>query len=412
MSRPTDPVAHWEDLENWLSAMTHNLLPNAADSLGQLTQDQLDDCIANLIAQDPTTSYGHKELAKITGSLSHTLIGTLKLTDKQAALLQKDLTQAQRRIDQLELEAQDRQEGTDETEQNAKEEIKTLKQTLESTTQELEQAKAAQEELDNKLQYARESLEKANTDFRSKNTRIKALENHLEKSRNEISNLVEQLYDMREESDTIREELKHAYELRFEPTRTRVSPVTHSHYRETSPSGGMPYYKRSEAAVLKTSPADSEEKYPADKRKGRNLQADYEAAHGLPVKHLDKIARNINKFTPSVTGSQDVKAYLQDIDFHLEARDKITDRDRLDLLRTTSSPEVRSFLDRQPAHTKSDYHLLRQSLIKEFADPEADQGLVAALEIKQGRQERPITTDSDGHILGHVMNLTWKRIYI
>ncbi len=55
----------------------------------------------------------------------------------------------------------------------------------------------------------------------------------------------------------------------------------------------------------------------------------------------------------------------------------------------TSSPEVRSFLDRQPANTKTDYQLLQKALIKEFTDPESDQGLVAALEKRQGRHEPP-----------------------
>ncbi len=53
----------------------------------------------------------------------------------------------------------------------------------------------------------------------------------------------------------------------------------------------------------------------------------------------------------------------------------------------TSSPEVRSFLDRQPANTKTDYQLLQKALIKELADPESDQGSVAALETRQGRHE-------------------------
>ncbi len=56
------------------------------------------------MGQDPSQSYSHKELAKITGSLSHTLIATLKLSDKQAAQLQQELTRAQQRIEQLELE--------------------------------------------------------------------------------------------------------------------------------------------------------------------------------------------------------------------------------------------------------------------------------------------------------------------
>ncbi len=63
-------------------------------------------------------------------------------------------------------------------------------------------------------------------------------------------------------------------------------------------------------------------------------------------------------------------------------RSVVTDKDKLNLLRTTSSPEVPSFLDRQPAHTKTDYQLLQEALIKEFADPESEQGLVAALKTR------------------------------
>ncbi len=87
--------------------------------------------------------------------------------------------------------------------------------------------------------------------------------------------------------------------------------------------------------------------------------------------------------------SKNVQAYLQDIDFHLKMRPNVMDKDKLCLLRMTSSPEVRSFLDRQPANTKTDYQLLQKALIKEFANPESDQGLVVTLETRQGRHEPP-----------------------
>ncbi len=83
--------------------------------------------------------------------------------------------------------------------------------------------------------------------------------------------------------------------------------------------------------------------------------------------------------------SQNVQAYHQDIDFHLEMRPHVTDKGRLHLLRTTSSPEVHSFLDWQPAHTKTDYQLLQEALIKQFVDPESEQGL----ETRQGRHKPP-----------------------
>ncbi len=136
--------------------------------------------------------------------------------------------------------------------------------------------------------------------------------------------------------------------------------------------------------MLKHSPAPSEELYVMTEPKG-SAAASRRLSHGLDLKDLDKLARNIGKFNPSLPNSQNVQAYLQDIDFHLEMRPNVTDKetDKLYLLRTTSSPEVRSFLDRQPVNTKTDYQWLQKALIKEFADPESDQGLVAALETRQ-----------------------------
>ncbi len=88
MSHKTEHVCHWKGLETRLSAATDSLLPKAADTLKHQTQDQLDDNITSLMGQDPSQSYSHKEFAKITVSLSHTLIAPLKLSDKHAAQLQ------------------------------------------------------------------------------------------------------------------------------------------------------------------------------------------------------------------------------------------------------------------------------------------------------------------------------------
>ncbi len=107
MSHKTEHVGHWEDLEIWLSVATDSLLPKAAETLKHQTQDQLDDNITSLMGQDPSQSYSHKELAKITSSLSHTLIATVKLSDKHAAQRQQGLTSAHRCIEQLEREAQE-----------------------------------------------------------------------------------------------------------------------------------------------------------------------------------------------------------------------------------------------------------------------------------------------------------------
>ncbi len=388
MYHQPEHVGHWEGLEMWLSATTNSILPKAAEALQHQTQDQLDDNITSIMRQDPSQNYNHKELAKITSSLSHTLIATLKLSDKYAAQRQQELTSAQRRIEQLEREAQVRREGTDEVEQGADAEINRLKETLAATSHEMQQFKEDFADRADKLQYAEKLLERAKTDFRDKNSRIKALEAHLAESRNEISRLTQQLDYVTEESESFQEELKHAYELRHEPSRTGRAPTAPLPSRTKSPVPGLTREHKTEGVMLKQSPAPSEELHITTEPE-ESAAASRRSSHSLDLKDLDKLARNVGKFDPSVPNSQTVQAYLQDIDFHLEMRPNVTDKDKLYLLRTTSSPEVRSFLDRQPVNTKTDYQRLRKALIKEFADPESDQGLVAALETRQGRHDTP-----------------------
>ncbi len=388
MSHNTEHVGHWEGLEMWLSVTTDSILPKAAEALQHQTQNQLDDSIASIMGQDTSQNYSHKELAKITGSLSHILIATLKLSDKHAAQRQQELTSAQRRIEQLEREAQVQQEGTDEVEQDTEEETNRLKETLEATSHEMQQLQEDFADRADKLQYAEKLLEKAKTDFRDKNSRIKALEVHLAESRNEISRLTRQLDYVTEESESLQEELRHAYALRREPSSTGRAPTAPPLSRTGSPVHRPTRELTIEGMVLKHSPAPSEERYITTEPK-ESAAASRRSVHGLDLKDLDKLARNIGKFNPSLPNSQNVQAYLQDIDFHLEMRPNVTDKDKLYLLRTTSSPEVRSFLDRQPVNTKTDYQRLQKALIKEFADPESDQGLVAALETRQGRHDTP-----------------------
>ncbi len=316
MSHKTEHVGHWEGLEMWLSVTTDSILPKAAEALQHQTQDQLDDNITSIMRQDPSQNYNHKELAKITSSLSHTLIATLKLSDKHAAQRQQELTSAQRRIEQLEREAQERQEGTDEVEQGAEGEINRLKETLAATSHEMQQLKEDFADRVDKLQYAEKLLEKAKTDFRDKNSRIKALEAHLAESRIEISRLTRQLDYVTEESESFQEELKHAYELRQEPSRTGRAPTAPLPSRTKSPVPGLTREHKTEGVVLKQSPAPSEELYITTEPE-ESAAASRRSSHSLDLKDLDKLARNVGKFNPSVPNSQKVQAYLQDIDFHL-----------------------------------------------------------------------------------------------
>ncbi len=202
-------------------------------------------------------------------------------------------------------------------EQGAEEEINRLKETLAAITLKMEQIKEDYADRSYKLQYAEYLLEKAKADFRDKNSRIRALEAHLNESRNEISHLTRQLDYFKQKYESFQEELKHAYELRYESSRTGRALNSPLPSRTVSPVSGLTREQKMERVVLKHSPAPSEELYLTTKPKEPAV-ASRRTSHSLDLKYLDKLARNIGKFNPSVPNSQNVQAYLQDIDFHLE----------------------------------------------------------------------------------------------
>ncbi len=131
----------------------------------------------------------------------------------------------------------------------------------------MEQIKADYTDCSDKLQYAEQLLEKAKADFRDKNCRIKALEAHLDESRNEISRLTRQLNYFKEEYERFQEELKHAYELHREPSRTRRGLTSPLPSRNRSPVPGSTREQKVERVLLKHSPAPSEELYLTTKPK-------------------------------------------------------------------------------------------------------------------------------------------------
>ncbi|XP_051563271.1 uncharacterized protein LOC127446405 [Myxocyprinus asiaticus] len=357
MSRSSSPDAHWDRLETWLSALTSTLIPEAAGDLQNMSREQLDDNLSTLMAHDLTQDYSHKELAKIVGSLAHNLLGQAKLSEasisrqeQEAAALklqaeeaQRNWMRAQSQLDQLTSETQHQHRTADEKDPELQE----------------EQEKDTREELSKKLQQAEALLRRAETELKEREARAKAREGHLQSARAEVSALAQQRDYLKEELDTVHRELKHSYRLQSDSER--------------------------EISLLKTSPASIPEP-PAAERGWEPFQRLF-SSHGVSPKELDKLARNIPTFTPSPAGGHDVHDYLKDIDFHLQTVANVTTRDRLYLLRITASREVRSFLDRQPETVKVDYQQLQQALIKEFSDPESEQGLIMAMDLKQGRQE-------------------------
>ncbi len=207
-------------------------------------------------------------------------------------------------------------------EQGVEKEINRLKDTLAATSHKMKQIKEDYADRADKLQYAEQLLEKAKADFRNNNSRIKALEAHLNESINEIIHLTRQLDSFKREYESFQEKLKHAYELRYEPSRTGCAPTSPLPSRTGSPVPGLTREQKMEEVVLKQSPAPSEELYLTTKPK-ESAAASRRWSHGLELKDLDKLARKIGKFNPSVPNSQNVQAYLQDFDFLLEMRPNV-----------------------------------------------------------------------------------------
>ncbi len=166
----------------------------------------------------------------------------------------------------------------------------------------MEQIKEDYADRSEKLQYAEQLLEKAKADFRDKNSRIKVLDAHLNESRNEISHLTRQLNYFKEDYESIQVELKHPYELRYEPSRKERAPTSPLPSRTGSPVPGLTREQKVEGAVLKHSPAPSGELYLTLPQPKESAAASHRSR--LDLKDLNKLARNIGKFTPSVPNSQ------------------------------------------------------------------------------------------------------------
>uniref|UniRef100_A0A8C1TA89 Uncharacterized protein n=1 Tax=Cyprinus carpio TaxID=7962 RepID=A0A8C1TA89_CYPCA len=384
MPQTADPITHGEDVNTWLRGMTDSGAPKTSELLLFLIIILI---LRRFLTQDSSQNNNHEELVKITSSLSYAFTTQLKLSDKHITHLQEELTRAQRRIDKLEVKVQDQLKVPNEWEQETTEQVKKLQAALAAAQLNHQHATAAQKDLVSRLQYAEQLLEKTKNDIRDKNSEISALKDHLERYRTEMDNLTQQLDDTNDELYMVRKELQYAYEQKQEPRKEKLLlassllSTAESHIQE------LAYDERSEGAQPKTSPVFATQPFPANERKPP--VQDLGAAHGMTIKDLNKLSENISRFNQNSTEGHDIQAYLQDIEFHMEMRPHVTDRDRLCILRATSSPEVRNFLDRQPSHTKSNYQRLCEVLIKEFTDPESEHGLLTALETKQGRQETP-----------------------
>ncbi|XDV43685.1 hypothetical protein PO909_012123, partial [Leuciscus waleckii] len=279
----------------------------------------------------------------------------------QATEARKDRAHTQSRLDQLIFLT----EEEDETDTTLQQEVERLQRALDDLRLHTDQRQQSEEntrkELNERLQRAEALLERAET---------------------KIHQLIQQRHDLEDELDTVRRELRHAYSFnRDREGEEHLTPFPPS--SESAPFSHTPRAEKGgESPLHNTTPVSQTPRAV----KGQNpLQTDWAPSNSSRPTNLNKMARNI----PTFAGDCSVHAYLQDIDFHLQTVANATAWDKLYLVRITSSREVRSFLDRQPQPVKADYKQLRQALIREFSDPESDQGFITALDVKQARLEHP-----------------------
>ena len=389
MSRTSSPAEHWNSLEAWLSAMTSGCLAKDFGDPKLLTQHELDNKVDQIMSQDPTQAYSSKDWSRIIGSLSHYLVSQARLLEEDKAKLEKNTAglktqleeackqkeQTQQRLEELLLEDEE------DTRLELQQEVERLQQALEDlrldTDRTVEAERQTTAALSDDLTRGEELLARARSELKDRNARDKACETLLQKAQAEIDELVQQRHDLKDELDIIHRELKHAYEL-------QGKRVGETHITPSLPT-------RKPAGHSQTLQAKEEEENPRlDAISPAGPVPEGRAtSHRTASKELDKLARNIPTFNPNPAGGNDVYSYLTDIEFHLQTVDNVTTWDKLYLLRTTSGRIVRSFLDRQPESVKQNYPQLRQALIREFSNPDSDQGIIAAMDLKQARLETP-----------------------
>ncbi|XP_026087249.1 uncharacterized protein LOC113061956 [Carassius auratus] len=209
--------------------MTTSFLPKYTSDLQHLSQGQLDTEMDQLMANDPTQSYTHKELARITGTLAHLLIAQARISERsnhdleqEAAALRLRVEEAlqhqahtQSRLDKLLLETQDQHEKENATDPELQKEVERLQNALENLRLDTDQRehleRETRERLEAKLRQGDALLERAEIELKERDAKVKAYENHLEMARAEIHDLTQRKDSLIDELDMVHRELKHSH---------------------------------------------------------------------------------------------------------------------------------------------------------------------------------------------------------
>ncbi|XDV17610.1 hypothetical protein PO909_023444 [Leuciscus waleckii] len=311
-------------------AVRREHLAKDASDLQHLSQTQLDTELNELITHDPTQSYNYKDGARIVSSVAHNVVAQARLSERSNIdLEQRDQARTQSRLDQLLLETQYRREKEDATDPELQKEVERLRNALQDLRLNTDQREQLERETRKELN---EKLQQSDALLRRAETELKETDAKARACEKHLQKARAKIGELTLQRDELQDELD-----------TVHAELRHSYRLQSGWNG--------ETHITEFLPA----------------------SHPNPFK------------------GRDVHAYLKDIDFHLQTVANMTAWDNLYLLRITASSDVRSFLDRQPQTVKTDVQQLRQALIREFSDPDSDQGFFAAVDLKQGRREHPQT---------------------
>ncbi|KAL1277415.1 hypothetical protein QQF64_024088 [Cirrhinus molitorella] len=290
------------------------------------------------MAHDPTQSYSSKELAKIVGALAHNLVAQVKLSDGNITLLEQEATALKLQTEEARRNQADAENRVEQLTRELQEEVERLQEALSDLRIDAEQrdqeGELARQGLENRLQQAETLLERAEVDLKEREAKAKAFEKHCKAARAEAQTLAQQQEQLKAEFDAVQRELNYAYQFTADQkeggSSTEPPPTSKPRLLSQASEDGeeTPLFKRTLACVQ--GPLAAAEG-------GGPLPRTPTTTHGLTPKDIDKLARNIPTFTPDPAGGHDVHAYLQDIDFHLQTVANVSIRDRLYLIRITSS---------------------------------------------------------------------------
>uniref|UniRef100_A0A8C5DJM0 Uncharacterized protein n=1 Tax=Gouania willdenowi TaxID=441366 RepID=A0A8C5DJM0_GOUWI len=114
-----------------------------------------------------------------------------------------------------------------------------------------------------------------------------------------------------------------------------------------------------------------------------------DTSHPKP-KDLDRIAWNLSRFELNLDDPGEIHAYLNDLKFFLERFPNASSRDKIYVIKASSSKQVSLFIDRQPLDIRDDFEALCKILIEEYCNKnEFKTGYFAAHSITQAANERP-----------------------